>query len=88
MLVKEQVKGTDAAMDGELLLVAFSAQGPGMQQWHAPAAALRAAAEESGQDRRVDRRSFRLLLMRTHQYLDVFSVLHDVVHDVVHDVGG
>ena len=31
-----------AAMAGEVLLVAFSAQGPGMQQWHAPAAALRA----------------------------------------------
>ena len=31
------------AMVGELLLVAFAAQGPGMQQWHAPAAALRAA---------------------------------------------
>ena len=32
-----------AGVRGELLLVAFSAQGPGMQQWHAPAAALRAA---------------------------------------------
>jgi len=30
-------------MVGDLLLVAFSAQGPGMQQWHAPVAALRAA---------------------------------------------
>ena len=32
-----------AALRGEVLLVAFSAQGPGMQQWHAPAAALRAS---------------------------------------------
>ena len=31
-----------AALQGEMLLIAFSAQGPGMQQWHAPAAALRA----------------------------------------------
>ena len=28
---------------GDLLLLAFSAQGPGMQQWHAPCAAVRAA---------------------------------------------
>lgn len=32
-----------AGMVGDILIVAFSAQGPGMQQWHAPAAALRAA---------------------------------------------
>ena len=30
-------------MRGDLLLLAFSAQGPGMQQWHAPCAAVRAA---------------------------------------------
>jgi len=36
----------EAACEGErgdLLLLAFSAQGPGMQQWHAPCAAVRAA---------------------------------------------
>ena len=41
------------------------------------AAALRAAAMDAG----LERRTFRLLLMRTHQYLDVYSILADVVQD-------
>jgi leucine-rich repeat protein SHOC2 len=32
-----------ARATGDVLMVAFSAQGPGVQQWHAPAAALRAS---------------------------------------------
>lgn len=41
------------------------------------AAALRAAAMDAG----LERRTFRLFLMRTHQYLDVYSILSDVVQE-------
>ena len=44
-------------------------------------AALRAAAEETESlaDGMIERRTFRLLLMRMHQYLDVYTVLAEVV---------
>lgn len=45
------------------------------------AAALRAAATEVGSGHTVHRRSFRLLLMRMHQYLDVHAVLAELCDD-------
>ena len=40
-------------------------------------AALRAAADEAG----LERRAFRILLMRMHQYLDVYAVLSDAIDE-------